>query len=353
MNVDCEVENIFQNLNKALIIAEIGVNHNGDINLARQLIDAAKESGADAVKFQTFKASTLATIETEKVGYQLNTTSPDETHYEMLRSLELSYENHIDLLNYCKGVGIEFLSTPYDIESAKFLEEIGVNFFKTASADLIDIPLQTYIASTGKSAIVATGMATLGEIERVVNIYEEVGNSNVILLHAVSNYPCSDLSLNLLALKTLADAFSLPIGFSDHSEGFVAAIIAVAYGAKVIEKHFTLDKSMIGPDHRASSTPTEFSELVKGIRRAEVMMGSRRKTCQFEEQQMKLVSRKSVTLARAMKAGEVLKISDIHLLRPGNGLDPSFIPDLVGKVIRNNLEIGHRLEWSDVEVKHA
>ena len=345
------MENIFQNLNNVLIIAEIGVNHNGDINLARRLVDAAKESGADAVKFQTFKASTLASIETEKVRYQLNTTSANETHYEMLRGLELSYDSHIDLLCHCKDVGIEFLSTPYDIESAKFLEQIGVNFFKTASADLIDLPLQTYIASTGKAAIIATGMSTLGEIERVVNIYEEAGNSNVVLLHAVSNYPCSDLSLNLRTLETLADAFSLPIGFSDHSEGFVAAIIAVAYGAKVIEKHFTLDKSLIGPDHRASSTPKEFSDLVMGIRRAELMMGSRRKICQPEERQMKLVSRKSITLARAIKAGDVLKISDLHLLRPGTGLDPSFIPDLVGKVARFDLKMGHRLEWSDLEVK--
>ncbi|MDB9340923.1 N-acetylneuraminate synthase family protein [Nodularia spumigena CS-589/07] len=264
------MSNFFCDVSRAYLIAEIGVNHNGDVDLAKQMIDAAKKAGADAVKFQTFSADSLVSLETPKVNYQKNTTSPDETHYDMIRRLELDHQAHYELFNYCTEKSIDFLSTPYDVDSAQFLLKLGVKLFKTASADIVDLPLQRYIASTGNPTIVATGMAGLGEIEQVVDLYEEVGNPNLVLLHCVSNYPCSDQSLNLRAMNTLAQAFSLPVGFSDHSEGFLAAVIAVSMGAKVIEKHFTLDKAMSGPDHRASSTPEEFAQLVQNVRRAEV-----------------------------------------------------------------------------------
>lgn len=341
--------NFFSQLKHAFIIAEIGVNHNGDILLAKRLIDAAKEAGADAVKFQTFKASNLVSPGTPKVRYQMNTSSTEETHYEMLKRLELSKPEHIDLALHCREIGIEFLSTPYDIESAAFLDEMNVNYFKTASADLVDLPLQRFIASKCKPTIVATGMATLGEVERVVNIFAEEGNTNAVLLHAVSNYPCSDESLNLLAMHTLAQAFSLPVGFSDHSEGYLGAVISIAMGAKVIEKHFTIDKSLSGPDHKASSTPTEFSNLVKNVRRAERMLGSARKTCQTEERQMAAVSRKSVTLRRNMQAGEFIRNEDIQLMRPGTGIGAGSIPELIDKLIRIDLSAGHQLRWSEIE----
>jgi len=250
----------------------------------------ARQSGADAVKFQTFTAAELATRGTPKVRYQENTMSREETHYEMLRKLELGKPEHRELAALCASVGIDFLSTPYDMNSVKFLAEMDVKTFKTALADLVDLPLQQYIASTGKPAIVATSMASLGEVEQVVNIFEKARNPNLVLLHCVSNYPCSDASLNMRAMTTLAHAFNLPVGYSDHSEGHLAAVISVAMGAKVIEKHFTLDKSLPGPDHRASSTPEEFTELMQNVRRAEHMLGSSRKACQAEERQTAEVS---------------------------------------------------------------
>jgi N,N'-diacetyllegionaminate synthase len=341
--------NYFSLLNNAFIIAEIGVNHNGSLDLAKRLIDAAKLSGADAVKFQTFNAETLASPDTPKVQYQIATTSKLESHFDMLKRLELSQDAHHELASYCDAAQIEFLSTPYDIASAQFLESMNIRLFKTASADIVDLPLQRYIASLGKPTIVATGMATLGEIERVVRIYEDAGNHHLVLLHCVSNYPCSDASLNLRAMNTMADAFKLPIGFSDHSDGFIAAVASVARGAKVIEKHFTLDVNMSGPDHRASSNPKDFHDLVTNVRRLEAMLGDHRKICQPEEIQMAKVSRKSLVLSRSIQRGEVLDLSDIQLRRPGNGIDASFILSIAGKTMRMSCVKGHQLRWSDVE----
>jgi N,N'-diacetyllegionaminate synthase len=341
--------NFFSQLSHAYLIAEIGVNHNGDMGMAHEMVFAAKRAGADAVKFQTFTAAALVTRGTPKVHYQEVTTLRDETHYEMLRKLELGKSQHRDLVSLCATVGIDFLSTPYDIESAQFLTELGVKMFKTASADLVDLPLQHYIASTGKPSIVATGMASLGEVEQVVNIFEKAGNPHLVLLHCVSNYPCSDASLNLRAMNTLAHAFGLPVGYSDHSEGFLAAVISVAMGAMVIEKHFTLDKTLPGPDHKASSTPEEFAELVQNVRRAERMLGSPRKACQAEESQMAEVSRKSLALGRAMTAGETLTASDLRLMRPGTGISASFIPRVAGLRVKTNLNALHQLRWNDLE----
>jgi len=341
--------NFFSQLSQVYLIAEIGVNHNGDMGLAREMVLAAKGAGADAVKFQTFTAAALATRGTPKVSYQEVTTSQDETHYEMLCKLELSKSQHCELVDFCAMVGIDFLSTPYDIDSAKFLNELDVKMFKTASADLVDLPLQHYIASTGKPVIAATGMADLGEIEQVVNIFEAAGNPHLTLLHCVSNYPCSDASLNLRAMNTLAHAFGLSVGYSDHSEGFLAAVTSVAMGAKVIEKHFTLDKNLPGPDHKASSTPEEFEELVQNVRRVELILGSPRKACQAEERQMAEVSRKSLVLARAMRAGESLTAGDLRLMRPGNGIPASFIPRVEGLRVKTDLNALHQLRWNDLE----
>jgi N,N'-diacetyllegionaminate synthase len=341
--------NYFSLLSDVYIIAEIGVNHNGDVDLAKKLIDAAKLAGADAVKFQTFTAEALASPDTPKVSYQVGTTSIHESHFEMLKRLELSQDEHRELMIYCQKAQIEFISTPYDISSANFLDSMDIRFFKTASADLVDLPLQRYIASLGKPTIIATGMATLGEIERVVQIYEDLGNPHVILLHCVSNYPCSENSLNIRAMNTLAAAFALPIGFSDHSEGNIAAVLSVAMGAKVIEKHFTLDKGMVGPDHKASSNPEEFVDLVSKIRSAELILGKPRKICQPEERQMSAVSRKSLVLSRSVKKGDVLKSSDMELRRPGNGIDASFMSDLTGKTMRKNCVAGQQIRWTDLE----
>jgi N,N'-diacetyllegionaminate synthase len=339
----------FSNLACCYVIAEIGVNHNGDSGLAKQMILAAKNAGADAVKFQTFTADTLVTRGTPKVGYQESTTSPEESHYEMIKRLELGRPQHIDLIDYCDSIGIDFISTPYDLDSARFLNEIGVKMFKTASADLVDLPLQKYLASTGKPVLVATGMSSLGEVEQVVNIYDEMNNPDLLLLHCVSNYPCSDASLNLRAMKTLATAFDKPVGYSDHSVGSSAAALSVGLGAKVIEKHFTLDKNMVGPDHKASSTPDEFRELVLQIRRSEVMLGSAKKSRQPEETQMAKVSRKSLVLAHAIKAGQTIGSQDLRLMRPGTGIGANFMDTIVGQRVNKDLAEFHQLRWSDLE----
>ena len=344
-----KIMNYFETLKQVLIIAEIGVNHNGDVELAKRMIDAAKEAGADAVKFQSFTADSLVSPDTPKVQYQLNTTSDCETQFEMLRNLELGKTEHYELADYCHRSDIEFLSTPYDIQSAKLLASLNVRFFKTASADLVDLPLQRYIASTGVPTIVATGMATLGEIEEVTRIYEEANNPHLILLHCVSNYPCSDMSLNLRAMQTMTRAFSLPIGFSDHSEGYLAAVASVALGGRVIEKHFTLDKSLPGPDHKASSNPDEFYDLVRSVRRVEVMLGRGHKSCQPEERQMAKLARKSLVLRRSLHAGQRLTHSDLELKRPGMGISASFLPEILDKVVRRDLSAGYRLKWADLE----
>lgn len=341
--------NFFSHLPRTYLIAEIGVNHNGDVALAREMVRAAHTAGADAVKFQTFTAAALVTPGTPKVHYQDNSTTPDESHFEMIRRLELSEAGHRELFAFCAEVGIDFLSTPYDVESARFLDALGVRLFKTASADIVDLPLQAVIAATGKPSIVATGMADLGEVEQAVDVYARAGNPHLVLLHCVSNYPCSDASLNLRAMQTLAHAFGVPVGYSDHSEGFLAAVASVAMGATVIEKHFTLDRALPGPDHRASSTPAEFAELTAHVRRIEAMLGSARKARQPEEQQMAEVSRKSLVLARAVRSGSTITAEDLRLMRPGTGIPSSFLGAIVGKRSTADLPALHRLCWHDVE----
>ena len=338
----------FSNLEKCYLIAEIGVNHNGDMNLARKMIDAAKKSGADAVKFQTFTAKTLVSEGTPKVRYQENTTSPEESHYEMIESLELKRHDHAPLKEYSERKGLDFISTPYDIDSAQFLhEELDMKIFKVASADIVDLPLQEYIARTGKPAIVSVGMATLGEIEEVAEIYRKFNNCNMIFLHCVSNYPCAEDSLNLEVMKTLRQAFQFPVGYSDHSVGSEAAIMSLAFGAKVIEKHFTLDKSLPGPDHQASSTPEEFSSLARSVRRAEQMLGNPTKKCQPEEWQMSQVSRKSIVLNCDIDIGSVIEQQHLTLKRPGSGFQAKELENIIGKTAMRFLKEGDQIKYGD------
>jgi len=339
----------FFNIRKVYIIAEIGVNHAGSVELAKKMILAAKKSGADAVKFQTFTAEALVTKGTPKVKYQESTTSIDEDHFNMIKNLEFKNEDHLPVFEYCKSLNIDFISTPYDIESAKFLEQLGVQIYKVASADIVDIPLHEFLASTMKPVVIATGMASLGEIETVVNIYRKAGNLNVCLLHCVSNYPCSLESLNLNAMNTIADTFKLPIGFSDHSIGDLAAGLSVALGASVIEKHFTLDKDLPGPDHKASSTPEEFASLVKTIRLTEVILGSPYKEMQEEERQMALVSRKSVVASKNISAGTIITNNDLTLKRPGTGMSASRVKEIIGKKASRDIPINKLISFYDIE----
>ena len=314
------------------IIAEIGVNHNGDMNLAKELIVSAIECGANAVKFQTFKAERLVSRGTPKVDYQKRNSSSDETHFDMIKKLELSHDDHFMLKDFTEQRGIDFISTPYDVESAKFLNEsLDLKIFKVASADLVDLPLHKYIASSRKPVLVSVGMASLAEIDDTIKIYEDNNVENVTLLHCVSNYPCHHKSLNLSVIPALNQAFNYPVGFSDHSIGFEASICSVSLGVKVIEKHFTLDKNIQGPDHLASSTPREFRELVDKIRLTESMLGNPRKVIQQEELQMYNVSRKSIVLANDLRKGHQICESDLCLKRPGTGLPSKWLNYFIGK----------------------
>ncbi|WP_131826443.1 N-acetylneuraminate synthase family protein, partial [Salinivibrio sp. MA607] len=274
----------------------------------------------------------------------------DESHYQMIKKLEFSYDDHIPVFDYCKSLDIDFISTPYDIESAKFLVSIGVKKFKTASADIVDLSLHDYISRNAEHAIVSTGMATLGEIEEVVNIYRK-NKCDFTLLHCVSNYPCAIESLNLKVMNTLKNAFNCEVGYSDHALGTLPAVASIALGATIIEKHFTLDKSMDGPDHKASSDPEEFKELVDAIRTTEIALGTPIKSVQAEEIQMRKVSRKSLFLARNIEKGTMLTADMFVLKRPGTGLYEIDLKSIIGSISTQKLHAGEVLKLGDFKVE--
>ena len=335
--------------NPIYFIAEIGVNHCGDIDLAKKMIIAAKQSGADAVKFQTFSAQSLVTPTTPKVKYQESTTSPKESHYEMIKSLELSKDKHYTLIEFCKNQKIQFLSTPYDIESAKFLNEIKCDTFKTSSADIVDLHLHSYLAGTEKTVIISTGMANLEEIKDCVQIYRNHSNKNFILLHCVSNYPCSDQSLNMSVLPKLASKFNCLVGYSDHSIGHDAATVSASLGGAIIEKHFTIDKNLPGPDQKTSNLPQEFSMLVKAVQKTQLILGFSEKKCQPEEVQMSSISRKSLTLISPLAKDEKLSKKHVSLKRPGTGLFFKELKTLLGRKAKKSLLINHQIQHEDFD----
>ena len=328
-------------------IAEIGVNHCGNIDLAKKMIIAAKKSGADAVKFQTFSAQSLVSPKTPKAKYQKINTSSSESHYEMIKSLEFSKSQHKVLINFCKKHKINFLSTPYDVNSAKFLNEMKCQVFKTASADIVDLQLHSYLASTGKAVIISTGMSNINEIKDCIKIYKKFSNKKFILLHCVSNYPCSDQSVNMRALSKIESTFKCLVGYSDHSIGNDAAIVSVSLGSVLIEKHFTLDKKLPGPDQKASSLPHEFLNLIKAVRKTESILGNDEKRCQPEEIQMASISRKSLTLTSPLSKGEKLKRSHISLKRPGTGIFFKDLKRILGKKTKRSLPINHQINFKD------
>ena len=342
--------NFFEKLKSVYIIAEAGVNHNGNIYIAKELIDKAKDVGADAVKFQSYKANKLANVNTPKVKYQkFNAINSDETHLEMLQKYELSEDDHINLKNYCDKKNIDFLSTPYDVESAKILTRLNVKMFKVASADLVDFQLHKYLSSTNKPVIISTGMSSLEEIEKTLKIYD-LQKSSIILLHCVSNYPCSIKSINLNSIALLKNYFKLPVGYSDHSSDSITASISVALSSKVYEKHLTLDKKMEGPDHKASSNPEEFLNIVNEIRKTEIILGNYSKSIKEEELEMRKISRKSLYLARDVKYSQYVMESDFNLKRPGIGISPLEIPNIVGKTYLRDISEGELLKKEDFKL---
>lgn len=322
------------------IIAEAGVNHNRDLTIAKQLIDVALAAGADAVKFQTFKADKLASVSAPKAAYQKKTIDGAESQLEMLRRLELSAAMHHELQAYCRGRGILFLSTPFDEESADFLDQMGLPAFKIPSGDITNEPFLTHIACKGKPIFLSTGMAYLSEVDQAVRAIRTAGNEELILLHCVSNYPAQPRDVNLRAMATMKTAFKLPVGYSDHTVGIEISLAAVALGACVIEKHFTLDRNLPGPDHRASLEPDELTALVGAIRKVELSLGHGRKEPAPSEADTADVARKSLVAALDIPAGTHLLEAMIAIKRPGTGLPPAMRVHLIGCMAREDISAG-------------
>lgn len=316
------------------IIAEAGVNHNGRLELARQLVDMAAQAGADAIKFQTFKADRVASRDAPKANYQLETTDTAESQYEMLRRLELSAEAFVELGAYCAQKGILFMSTPFDEESADFLNGLNIELFKIPSGEITNLPFLVHVARLGKPMIVSTGMSYLGEVEMALHAIRMTGNRHVMLLHCVSNYPALPADANLRAMHTLAAAFGVPVGFSDHTLGIEVALAAVTLGAVVIEKHITLDRTLPGPDHQASLEPNDLLALVRGIRKVESSLGNGRKEPAPSEINTASVVRRSLCAACDIPAGTVLTEALIAAKRPGTGLPPQMLRCLLGRRAR-------------------
>jgi N-acetylneuraminate synthase len=316
------------------IIAEAGVNHNGQLKMALQLVDAAVTVKVDAIKFQTFKAEEVISATAPKAIYQKRTTGAGESQLDMARRLELSYDQFKEIKAYCDKQGILFLSTPFDHDSVDFLNNLGVSAFKIPSGEVTNHPFLEHIACKGKPLILSTGMSYLGEVEQALRVIYAAGNRKVIMLHCVSNYPAEPADTNLRAMQTMATAFGIPIGYSDHTLGIEVALAAVALGACVVEKHFTLDRTLPGPDHGASLEPNELSALVKGIRTVEAALGNGRKEPAASEANTAAVARRSLVAAYDIPAGTIFTEQHIAIKRPGTGLPPSMREYLVGRRTR-------------------
>lgn len=343
-------------MKKAFIIAEAGVNHNGDEGLALQLVDLAAASGADAVKFQTFKAEKLVTLDAKKADYQSRQTGSGN-QFSMLKALELSESAYLNICARCQMHGIEFMSTPFDQEAADFLVGLGMMRLKVPSGELTNHPLLKYLAQKDLPIILSSGMATLDEISEAVEVIRQVRKQSgfplpldqiLTILHCTSNYPASYSDVNLNAMQTIATETGLPVGYSDHTNGLAVSTAAVALGATVIEKHFTLDQNLPGPDHKASLSPEELSALVKQIRAVEEAMGSFEKKPSISELPIRDLVRRSVTSARHLKAGESISVDDLTLLRPGTGIPPAEFDEVIHRKPLRDIPAGSTLNWSDL-----
>ena len=339
--------------NPCFIIAEAGVNHNGDMKLAHKLIDAAAKAGADAVKFQSFITADIVTPEAQKARYQVETTGQNGGQFAMLKKLELSKDQQKELKSHCDEAGILYLCTPYEERSADLLEKISVAAYKIASTDTSNIPFLRYLARKDIPVILSTGMSSLGEVEESVNELKLYGlDGKIIILQCTSEYPAPVKDINLRAMKTMELAFGCPVGFSDHTPGIGASPWAVAAGACVIEKHFTLDRNMTGPDHPASIEPNELAELVRTIRNVEAALGDGIKRPMPSELPNKTRMQKSLVAIRSIAAGETILETDLTSKRPGNGLPPKWFDRVVGKKAARQIQKEETLElnsiiWSD------
>lgn len=321
------------------IIAEAGVNHNGSLELAYKMVDKAKEAGADIIKFQTGIPEKIMSRFAQKAEYQKKTTGEDESQLNMIRKLMLPFDDFISLKQYCADKGIKFLSTPFDLSSVEFLDQLGCDLWKIPSGEITNLPYLLKIAKTGKPIIMSTGMSTLDEVGAAIKVLRENGSGEITLLHCTTEYPAPYADVNLLAMRTIKDAFGLPVGYSDHTPGIEIPVAAVAMGAKVIEKHFTLDRNMEGPDHKASLEPDELAAMVKAIRNVEMAIGTGEKVPSESEKKNMAIARKSIIAARDIRKGEVLTAENLTTKRPGNGVSPMRWNQVVGtRAIRDFME---------------
>ena len=327
------------------MIAEAGVNHNGSLEQAIELVDAAVRAKADAVKFQTFHAELLVTQDAPKAQYQIAATGATESQFQMLKKLELSHAAHRQLASYCGQKGIIFLSTPFDNASADFLHELGVPAFKIGSGEVTNLPLLGHVARLGKPVIMSTGMSGLGEVEDALKTLSAGGCRQIAILHCVSNYPAAAADTNLRAMQTLGAAFGMPVGYSDHTLGLPISLAAVALGACIIEKHITLDRSLPGPDQFCSLEPAELVALVEGIRMVEASLGHGRKEPAASEAAVAAVARKSLVAAQDIPAGTVLTADLICIRRPGTGLPPVMLQYVLGRTARAAITAGALIGW--------
>ncbi|MEE0892887.1 MAG: N-acetylneuraminate synthase [Treponema sp.] len=329
---------------KCLIIAEAGVNHNGKLDIALKLCDAAKEAGADVVKFQTWKTEKIITRTVAQAEYQTENTGKTESQFDMLKRLELSYDDFRKIKEYCDKIGIQFASTADEEESLDFLISLGIPFIKIGSGEITNIPYLRIMGSKKLPVIISSGMSTLAEVDTALNELKNVGATDITLLHCTTNYPCPMEDVNLNAMITMKNAFKLPVGYSDHTKGIEVPIAAVAIGAKVIEKHFTLDRNMKGPDHLASTEPDEFKKMVESIRNIEKAMGNGEKLPTKSEIDISKVVLKRIVASKEIKAGEVLSEENICVKRNDKGVPARYWDLIIGTVAKKDYSIDEAVE---------
>ena len=327
-----------------LIIAEAGVNHNGDLELAKKLAEAAKNAGADIVKYQTAVPECVVSRFAEKAQYQKETTGDGESQLEMVRRIHFGFDAHRELKAYCDEIGIEYLSSAFDLPSVQFLNTLDLRYSKVPSGEITNLPYLQEIARAKKPVLLSTGMSTLPEIEDALTLLEDHGAGEITLLHCNTQYPTPYSDANLLAMLELREVFNLPVGYSDHTAGWVCDVAAVALGAVVIEKHFTLDKNLPGPDHKASLDPQELAQMVEAVRNCELALGSGEKKVSKSELPNKPIARKSIVAARAIKKGEVFTAENLTTKRPGDGVSPMRWYDALGQTAARDYTEDEKIE---------
>jgi len=330
------------------IIAEAGVNHNGNFNLAKRLVDMAVDCGADAIKFQTFKAEESTGAYAEKAKYQKENTEIEESQLEMIKKLELPFEDFGIIKEYCEGKGIKFISTPDGSESLRYLVSIGVDVIKIGSTEVSNLEFLKEIGETNKEIILSTGMSTLGEVEKAIIALKSTGNKKIKIMQCTTDYPTAYEDVNVKAMVTMREAFKVPVGLSDHTVSNEAAIAAVALGAEFVEKHITLDRDMEGPDHKASMAPKEFKEYIKGIRNTEKLLGDGIKRPTSREIEIMRDVRRSIVASRDIKEGTLIIKELLSYKRPGTGIKPEFVDVIIGKKLKTNVCKDQLIEWEDI-----